>query len=183
MEGLAIRGTETRTAGLAERTEETDLPAFEELYRSHAGRVYALCLRMTGDPARAEDLMQETFVRAWSRLDTYRGPEGLSAWLRTIAVHLVISDHRARKRRRWKENAVDDAFGDEAPAPPREPAHAIDLEHAIAGLPHGAREVFVLHDVEGLKHEEIARLVGIAVGTSKAQLHRARRLLREALGR
>ena len=183
MEGLAIRGTETRAAGPADRAEVRDVPAFEELYRAYAGRVYAVCLRMTGDPARAEDLMQETFVRAWSRLDSYRGPEGLASWLRTIAMHLAISDHRARKRRRWKEDPVDDAFPGEAPAPQREPGRALDLERAIAGLPEGAREVFVLHDVEGLKHEEIARLVGIAVGTSKAQLHRARRLLREALER
>jgi RNA polymerase sigma-70 factor (ECF subfamily) len=180
---LAICGTETRAAPLAERAEESELPAFEDLYRTHAGRVYALCLRMTGDPARAEDLMQETFVRAWSHRSSYRGPEGLSSWLRTIAANLVISDHRARRRRRWKEGVLEDALLEEAPAEPREPGPALDLERAIAGLPVGAREVFVLHDVEGLKHEEIARLVGIAVGTSKAQLHRARRLLREALER
>jgi len=183
VEGLAIRETETRADGLARRARGGDLDAFESLYHAHAGRVFALCLRMTGDPSRAEDLLQETFLRAWTRLDSYRGPEGFPTWLRTIALHVAISDRRARQRRRWKEDAVEERFPGEPPGAPRELGPALDLERAIAGLPPGAREVFVLHDIEGLRHDEIAGLLGIAVGTSKAQLHRARRLLREALER
>jgi len=183
VEGFAIRETETRTDGLARRARDGDLEAFEGLYHAHAGRIYALCLRLVGDPARAEDLMQDTFVRAWTRLDSYRGPEGFPTWLRTIALHLAISDRRARQRRRWKEDPVEERFPGDPPAAPRELGSALDLERAIAGLPPGAREVFVLHDVEGLRHDEIGGLLGVAVGTSKAQLHRARRLLREALSR
>ncbi len=183
MEVLAILETESVVDGLALRARDGDLAAFEDLYHGHAGRIYALCLRLTGDPSRAEELAQETFVRAWSKLTSYRGPDGFLAWLRAIAVHLCLSDRRARQRRRWKEEPVEDRFAGEPPGPPREPIAALDLERAIAALPPGAREVFVLHDVEGLKHDEIATLLAVAVGTSKAQLHRARRLLREALQR
>jgi RNA polymerase sigma-70 factor (ECF subfamily) len=184
VEVLAIPEPESAVDGLAPREKVDDSAAFEDLYRRHAPRVWALCLRLTGDRSRAEDLAQETFVRAWSRLGTYRGgPDGTLAWLRAIAVHVVISDRRARLRRRWKEEPVGDRFADEPPGRRREPGTALDLERAIAALPPGARDVLVLHDIEGLLHEEIGALLAVAVGTSKAQLHRARRLLREALER
>jgi RNA polymerase sigma-70 factor (ECF subfamily) len=177
VEVLAIPEPESAVDGLSGAST-----AFEDLYHRHVGRVFALCLRLAGDPARAEDLAQETFVRAWSRLDTYRGgSDGFLAWLRAIAVHVVISDRRSRRRRRWKEEPVDERFVGEAPGPRPEPGAALDLERAISALPAGAREVFVLHEIEGLRHDEVAALLSVAVGTSKAQLHRARKLLREAL--
>jgi len=153
---------------------------FDDLYRRHAGRVFAICLRLTGERARAEDLTQESFVRAWNGLASLRGDSNLAGWLARIAVNTVLSDRRSRARRGSRETPLDDLDALPRPRAVR-PGDALDLEAAIAALPDGARTVFVLHDVEGYRHEEIAGLLGVATGTSKAQLHRARRLLREAL--
>ncbi|UCF67528.1 MAG: RNA polymerase sigma factor [Acidobacteriota bacterium] len=163
------------------RARAGDLSAFEELYREHVDRVYALCLRMTANAERAEELTQEAFVRVWERLRTFRGESPFGRWLRTIAINTVLADWRSSGRLRALERGLDEM----PPLASNEAASAsrLDLEAAIAKLPAGARTVFVLHDIEGLRHEEIARLVGSATGTSKAQLHRARRLLREALRR
>jgi RNA polymerase sigma-70 factor (ECF subfamily) len=162
------------------RARSGDLGAFEELYRRHASRIYALCLRMTADPARAEDHTQETFVRAWQKLDTFRGETGFAAWVSRVAVNVVRSAWRGSGRRERREQPMEVI---EAPAMSTADDVALDLERAIAGLPAGAREVFVLHDVEGYRHDEVAGLLDVTVGTSKSQLHRARRLLREALNR
>jgi RNA polymerase sigma-70 factor (ECF subfamily) len=161
------------------RAQDGDAAAFECLYREHAGRVYALCLRLTADPARAEELTQDVFVRAWERLRTYRGASAFGSWLHRLAVNVVFGQARRLARRRRHEEAASAQRAD----PWLDPALHLDLEGAIAALPPGARAVFVLHDVEGFDHAEIARLAGIAEGTSKAQLHRARRLLREYLTR
>lgn len=147
-----------------------DVDAFEALYRRHGDRIYALCLRMTGDPAAAEDLTQDAFVRAWSKLGGFRFESAFGTWLHRLAVNVVL---RALEKRR---EATLDAVP-ELGAAPRPSGLAIDLERAIGALPPRARLVFLLHDVEGYKHAEIAEATGIAVGTSKAQLHRARRLL------
>ena len=177
---IAAQDTPGPVAGLVDRAADGDFAAYERLYHRHVGRIYALCLRMTADPASAEDLTQQAFIRGWERLDTFRGDSEFAAWLRRIAVNIVLSDRRSRNRR--TEHAVDDV---EAVVTERTlrpvPAGGIDLDRAIAGLPERARAVFVLHDVEGYRHKEIAKLLQIAVGTSKTQLHRARRLLREAL--
>lgn len=167
--------------GCVEQARSGSRDAFERLYRRHVGRVYALCLRMTADPARAEEGTQETFIRAWRKLESLRGANEFGAWLRRVAVNVVLGDDRMRRRRRGRE----EPFGErDRPAMAAAPAAAgLDLERAIAGLPTGARRVFVLHDVEGYGHPEIAEMMGVAAGTSKAQLHRARRLLREALSR
>jgi RNA polymerase sigma-70 factor (ECF subfamily) len=160
------------------RARSGDLGAFEDLYRRHVGRIYGLCLRMTADPTRAEDHTQETFVRAWQKLDTFRGETGFPAWLGRVAINVVRSAWRSGGRREERERAM------ETPGPTAvlaTPAPALDLERAIAGLPARAREVFVLHDVEGYRHDEVAGLLDVTVGTSKSQLHRARKLLREAL--
>jgi RNA polymerase sigma-70 factor, ECF subfamily len=165
------------------RAQQGETAAFEQLYREHVGRVHALCLRLSGDPARAEELTQDVFVRAWEKLGSFQGKSAFGTWLHRLAVNVVLGDRRSEAVR------VHRVFGTEEPeryeragrAP--EPGHAMDLERAIATLPPGARAVFVLHDVEGYRHEEIAAMQGSAVGTSKAQLHRARRLLREALER
>jgi RNA polymerase sigma-70 factor (ECF subfamily) len=174
------------TAGgreLVRRAQDGDEAAFERLYREHVGRVYALCLRMLGDPVGAEELVQDVFVQAWRRLRTFAGQSAFSTWLHRVAVNVVLMERRAAGR--WDRRFVASTDTAASAAPHRDPPAGLrlDLEQAIAALPPGAREVFVLHDVEGYSHEEIAGLAGIAVGTSKAQLFRARRLLREKLER
>lgn len=161
------------------RAQAGDESAFEALYREHVGRVYAICLRMSADARRAEELTQDAFVRAWERLGSFRGESAFSSWLYRIAVNVVLGAWRAEKRRVRRQDAAAQREG--SPAGQRNPGTRLDLERAIAELPPGARRIFVLHDVEGYRHDEIARLTGLAPGTSKAQLHRARRLLREAL--
>jgi len=163
--------------------QQGDQDAFEQLYRLHAGRVYALCLRMAGDAVEARRLTQDVFVRVWERLRLYRAESAFSTWLHRLAVNVVLADRRAAGRRTRRVVTATDAPAHDGPARQAWSPEQLDLERAIAGLPPGARAVFVLYDVEGYGHEEIAALTGIAVGTSKAQLHRARRLLREALER
>ena len=174
-----------RERELVRAAQAGNVAAFERLYQENVKRVYALCYRMAGSAQLAEELTQDVFVRAWQKLAGFRAESAFSSWLHPIAVNVAYSERRSRMRRESRVSSHDDLTPFEADAPqlqPR-PADGVDLERAIQGLPEGAREVFVLHDVEGLKHEEIAAQVGIAVGTSKAQLHRARRLLREALQR
>jgi len=165
------------------RAQQGDVAAFEQLYRDNAGRVYALCLRMCGDAGRAEELTQDVFVRAWEKLGTFQGTSAFSTWLHRLAVNVVLGDRRSEKVRVGKVMTTDNLEAYETPLRSSDPCDGIDLERAIAALPSGARAVLVLHDVEGYKHEEIAQMQGTAVGTCKAQLHRARKLLREMLGR
>jgi len=168
---------------LVARAQSGDQTAFRDLYRQHAGRVYALCLRLTGDDGDAEDRTQDVFVRLWDKLRSFRGDSAFSSWLHRLAVNVVLNERRTtsrRERRVMPAEDPDSMVGAQHAAP----LHLnIDLERAIAELPDGAREVFVLYDIEGYGHGEIAQLVGIAEGTSKAQLFRARRLLREKLER
>ena len=159
------------------------MAAFEQLYRDHVGRVFALCLRLAGDASLAEELAQEAFVRAWQKLGSFRGESAFSSWLYTLTVNTALSERRSRRRRTSRVVTTDDLTAFDRPGRPVRPDHRFDLERALATLPPGARAVLVLHDVEGYKHQEIADMTGIAAGTSKAQLHRARRLLREALTR
>ncbi|MES2359863.1 MAG: RNA polymerase sigma factor [Gemmatimonadota bacterium] len=158
-----------------------DRHAFERLYRDNLNRVYAVCVRMCGDRMRAEELAQDSFVRAWERLPQFRGDSAFSTWLHRLTVNVVLEAQRSERRNRARTES-DDVL-DEAPPIVRREHHAekMDLAVAIAALPPGARAVFALHDVEGYKHEEIAEMLDITAGGSKAQLHRARRLLREAL--
>jgi RNA polymerase sigma-70 factor (ECF subfamily) len=166
------------------RAQAGDAAAFEQLYRDNVNRVYALCLRISGDAGRAEELTQDVFVRAWQKLASFEGKSAFSTWLHRLAVNVVLGDRRSEKVRVARVFATDQPEVWERPSTKAaDPGTGIDLERAIAQLPPGARSVFVLHDVEGYRHEEIARMHGSAVGTCKAQLHRARRLLREALGR
>ena len=168
---------------LVARAQAGDQTAFRELYRQHAGRVYALCLRLTGDGRDAEERTQDVFVRLWDKLRSFRGDSAFSSWLHRLAVNVVLNERRTtgrRERRVMSAEDPDTVVGAQHAAP----LHLnIDLERAIAELPDGAREVFVLYDIEGYGHGEIVQLVGIAEGTSKAQLFRARRLLREKLER
>ena len=159
-----------------------DRRAFERLYRAHVDRVYSLCARMTADRMQAEELTQDVFVRAWEKLALFRGESSFGTWLHRLAVNVVLNQLKSDGRQR-KRVVDDDGAVDVLPARPLTPGDRMDLEKAIAGLPPGARRVFVLHDVEGYRHEEIAEQLGITSGGSKAQLHRARLLLREALQR
>lgn len=177
-----MTGSPEPTSALVRRASAGDAEAFGALYRAHAGRVYALCLRLEGDAARATELTQDVFVRAWERLGGFRGESAFGTWLHRLAVNVVLQDRRAAWRRERRVQPVEAPERLEAAAP-ASGAEPLDLERAIAALPPGARAVFVLHDVEGYGHAEIAAMTGIAEGTSKAQLFRARRLLREALDR
>ncbi len=164
------------------QAQEGDPLAFRALYDGHVGRVYALCLRIAGDVVEAEEHTQDVFVRAWQQLGSFRGDSAFSTWLHRLAVNEVLQGRRSAGRRSARLQLTEDGGASMDEGRPQ-PAPGGDLSRAIAALPPGARAVFVLHDVEGYRHEEIAQLTGIAEGTSKAQLHRARRLLREALSR
>lgn len=183
MENVSRRdaGAEHETASAVARAQSGDVAAFELLYRSHVGRVYAVCLRMTANPALAEELTQDAFVRAWQKLDSFRGDSAFGTWLHRLAVNVVLGERRSRSRRTARVTTVDDLTAVESSGTGTDPGMRVDLDAAIAQLPEGARTVFVLHDVEGYRHHEVAEMVGVAVGTSKAQLHRARKLLREVL--
>ncbi|MGI8618946.1 MAG: RNA polymerase sigma factor [Gemmatimonadaceae bacterium] len=166
-----------------------DRVAFERLYRRHAARVYSLCLRMTGNVTRAEELTQDVFVRLWEKLPLFRAESAFTTWMHSVAVNVVLSARKTEAldfgRRAEQGNDGEDAMEtwDAAAGPDKVSfsGERIDLERAIARLPAGARRVFVLHDVEGYKHEELAGMLGTTTGGSKAQLHRARLLLRKAL--
>ena len=179
---IAERAGNPGAPDLVARARDGDFAAFEEIYRKHVGRVHALCLRMTANVDRAEELTQEAFTRAWLKLSTFRGDSAFPAWLHKVTVNVVIGAGRSRGRRLAREHAMGDVEELRHPARNTVPGLGMDLDRAIAELPARARQVFVLHDVEGYRHEEIGRLLDIATGTSKAQLHRARKLLREALG-
>ncbi|HEV8600231.1 MAG TPA: RNA polymerase sigma factor [Gemmatimonadales bacterium] len=169
---------------LVQRAQGGDDEAFGALYRAHVGRVHALCLRLAGDAQAAGELTQDVFVRAWEALPSFRGESAFGSWLHRLAMNVFLGKRRATGRRERRIFTTDEPALLERPGAEREPPGVrLDLEQAIATLPAGARAVFVLHDVEGYQHGEIARMTGIAEGTSKAQLFRARRLLREALAR
>jgi RNA polymerase sigma-70 factor (ECF subfamily) len=162
------------------RAREGDRAAFEQLYRTYCGRIYGLCLRLTRDAGVAEDCTQETFISAWRNLARFEGRSALGTWLHRIAVNVAL----ARGRRGHLE-VVPPPENDERPEPAAaiidDDTPPIDVERAIAKLPEGARHVLVLYGIYGYTHEEAADMLGIAVGTCKAQLHRARRLLSERL--
>jgi RNA polymerase sigma-70 factor (ECF subfamily) len=170
---------------LVRRAAAGDMEAFEEIYRLHHRRVYSLCLRMTQNAAESEDLAQEVFVHLFKTIHSFRGESHFTTWLHRMTVNQVLMHFRRRKRRRTESLDDGETFAQVAsrdagatPSP-----DALALEAAIAELPPGYRAVLVLHDVEGYEHEEIARLLGCAAGTSKSQLHKARLRLRALLKR
>jgi RNA polymerase sigma-70 factor (ECF subfamily) len=172
-----------RASALAESARTA---RFEQLYRDHADRVYGLCLRMSGDRATATELAQDVFVRAWQQLDRLRPDTAPGAWLWRLATNVVLNARRGERRRLARVAPVGDAASDLAPLERVDhrtplPVRRLSLDAAIARLPERARRVYVLHDVEGYAHEEVAALLGVAAGTVRAHLHRARALLREAL--
>lgn len=168
---------------LVRRAQRGDRQAFECLYRLHRNRIYAVLWRIAGnDPGLAEDLLQEAFVRAWQKLDSFRGDARFATWLHRLSVNVALSDRRIRVKRLERETALDgEAERTATGAKDVYEDRRMDLEQAIARLPERARTVLVLFDIEGYSHAEIAEIAGMAVGSSKAQLHRARKLVREEL--
>lgn len=158
-----------------------DVRAFERLYRTHVPRIHGLARRMAGDDE-AQELTQMTFVRAWQKLSTFRGESRFGTWLHRVAINVILGRRATLKIERERHRQGDEAF-ETLPARPAATEQRIDFDDAIGRLPAGARQIFVLHDVEGFKHEEIAGMLNINAGTSKAQLHRARMLLRGHLAR
>ncbi|MDJ0759533.1 MAG: sigma-70 family RNA polymerase sigma factor [Woeseiaceae bacterium] len=170
---------QTDEALLIRRAKNGDQRAFEALYRSNVDKVYALCLRMTGNVSEAEDCAQEAFIQAWNQLSKFRGDSAFSTWMHRIAVNAVLGRMRKSKRDQNRLEIVADRT-EVAPLTSDEGALR-DLSEAIDRLPDGARHVFVLHAVYGYSHDEAGSMLGIATGTSKAQVHRARRLLAQQL--
>lgn len=167
---------------LVRDAQQGDVEAFEALYHRTSERVYAVCLRMCGDAERANELVQDVFVRVWQKLPGFRGDSRFTTWLHRLTVNLVLQERRARGRREAREFGSADLERYGQAARRSMPGTRVDLERAIAGLPEKARRVLVLRDVEGYKYDEIARMTGVSLGTVKAQIHRARGLVKEALG-
>lgn len=166
---------------LVQRAAAGQVAAFEQLYRRHVRRIHGVIWRLVGGvEARAEELTQDAFVKAWQALPAFRGDSAFSTWMHRLAVNTALMDIRSRAGAEALE--TDDSVLEHMRMPSAGHALGIDLERAVATLPPRARAVLVLYDVEGWKHEDIAAELGMAVGSSKAQLHRARSLLRRQLG-
>ena len=170
---------------LVERCRQGDLAAFEAIYRAHAGRLYSVACRMLGNPADAEDLLQDIFLAAHRKLDSFRGESALGTWLYRLATNLCLDHLRSRAA---KASRLTGALEDETGLPDagsrrlgEQTVAKLDIERALAQLPDGCRTAFVLHDIEGLEHREVAEVLGIAEGTSKSQVHKARLRLRAIL--
>jgi len=183
-----LQGEKLSEAKAIERAKQGDAEAFEALYHLHKRRVYALCLRMTANTSAAEDLTQEAFLQLFRKIGTFRGESAFSTWLHRMAVNVVLMQLR---KKGLAVVPLEETFDSEEESPKKEPgaddlrlAGSIDrlrLENAIQDLPPGYRSVFLLHDVEGYEHNEIASMVGCSIGNSKSQLHKARMKLRELL--
>lgn len=167
---------------LVRAAQAGDTEAFEALYGRTSDRVYAVCLRMSGDADRATELVQDVFVRVWQKLPGFRGDSQFTTWLHRLTVNLVLQERRSRGRREAREVGAPDLERYERAARRSMPGTRVDLERAIAALPDKARRVLVLRDIEGYRYDEIARMTGVTLGTVKAQIHRARGLVKEALG-
>ncbi len=167
---------------LVERAKVGDTGAFRALYDMHVDRIYRLATRMVGDPALAQDFTQDTFVRAWQRLPDFRGDAAFSTWLHSIAVSVTLNGIRSADRHRKRERPLEEVANTGRRSDPTEPGLRDRLNRALDELPDIYRTVFLMHDLEGYPHYEIALTLGIAEGTSKARLFRARAKLREALG-
>ena len=184
-EGVAVvqgeDGDATRLDAIVQRAQSGDVDAFEAVYLAHSPAIHALCRRLCGDDGEAKELVQDVFVRAWERLRSFRGQSTLATWLHRLAVNVVLEKWRGNKRDALR--MIDDpeglAFG--AVGRDVDADAAIDIAAALTKLPRGSRTVFVLHDIEGYAHDEIASMTGIAAGTSRTQLFRARRALAKLL--
>lgn len=159
--------------------------AFRELYDNNVNRVYALCLRVSQDPDTADELTQEVFIKAWEKLASFQFESKFSSWLHTIAVNQFLMMKRSEKRLSERVSELTHLLDNEQSRQLSKHYHdaRIDIEQALEKLPEQARTAFVLHDIEGYKHHEISGIMNIEVGTSKAHLHRARKMLREELAK
>ena len=180
-----VQAGRAQEMALVERCSRGDLAAFEEIYKAHSGKLYSLACRMLGNPADAEDLLQDIFLSAHRKLEGFRGESALGTWLYRLATNHCLDYLRSRAAR---SNQLTDTIDDELPLPDagsrgiaERTVSKMDLERAVAQLPEGARAAFVLHDVQGLEHKEVAEALGIAEGTSKSQVHKARLRLRALL--
>ena len=183
----APTSSRTEELALVERCRAGDLAAFETIYRTHSGRLYSVACRVLGNPTDAEDLLQEIFLAAHRKLESFRGESALGTWLYRLAMNLCLDHLRSRANRSGQlTDSLDEEFGLDDVGSRRLAERTVakmDLERALAQLPNGCRTAFVLHDVEGLEHREVAAALGIAEGTSKSQVHKARMRLRAMLGR
>lgn len=167
----------TDISDLVSRAQNQDISAFEQLYRLNVKSIYSLCYRLVADKSIAEELTQEAFLRAWQKLNLFHGQSAFSTWLYRLSTNVVLSSLRKKK---LPEAFIDtETIGGKQSEQPSRYGQIRDLEQGILSLPDGARKVLVLHDIEGHKHTEISEMLGIAVGTSKTQLHRARKILKE----
>jgi len=183
-----LQGEKLSEAEAIERAKQGDAEAFEALYHLHKRRVYSLCLRMTANTAAAEDLTQEAFLQLFRKIATFRGESAFSTWLHRMAVNVVLMQLR---KKGLAVVPLEDTFENEEDASRKEPGSEdvrltksidrLELKRAIEDLPQGYRTIFLLHDVEGYEHNEIATMVGCSIGNSKSQLHKARMKLRELL--
>ena len=191
MEAVATSINIVNSAAADQRSEDSrwiaaalagDTNAFAALYRKHLGRVNALCWRLCGgNESLAQEMTQDAFVRAWQKMHLFRGESAFGTWLHRLTVNVVLGDKRSRMRRLAHEQPMEEIPDGFLKSRDAGPATRMDLEKQIARLPDRARTVLILHDIEGFRHAEIAQMADMAVGTSKAQLHRARKLLREYL--
>ncbi|MGQ0648009.1 MAG: RNA polymerase sigma factor [Gemmatimonadaceae bacterium] len=180
--------TADEVSALVARARDGDVLAFQRLYERSAGRVFAVCVRMTGDRDRARELAHDAFVRAWERLNSFRGEAQFDTWMHRLTVNVVLEARRSERRREARVGLAEDEGTERqmeraGARPAGDVLARVDLERAIAALPPNAREVFVLHDVEGYRHDEIAERMRLAPGTVRAHLHRARQLLMRMLSR
>ena len=169
---------------LVARCQAGDVEAFETIYRQHASRLYTLACRMAGSPEDGEDLLQEIFLQAYRKLGSFKGDATLGTWLYRLALNHCLDYVRSRRAKMNKlTSAIEGEIACEPAARRETPIARLDLERAVERLPEGCREAFVLHDVEGFDHKEVGRLLGIAEGTSKSQVFKARMKLRSLLGK
>jgi RNA polymerase sigma factor (sigma-70 family) len=189
LQGPEVRTLKTDSTVLGADAEAADVAlaqsgdgsAFERLYRTHVARVHSLMRRML-DPSEADDVTQDVFVRAWEKLHTFRGEAAFGTWLHRLAVNVALGRRKTLGIERGRRHESDAPL-EHIASRGESPEHAVDFEEAIRRLPDGSRQVFLLHDVAGYRHEEIARLLGVVPGTSKSQLHHARMALRRYLDR
>jgi RNA polymerase sigma-70 factor (ECF subfamily) len=174
---------EQASPDLIEEAKSGNHRAFAEIYRIHVGRVYGICLRLLGDRSRAEEVTQQVFIRLWTKLASFRGESSFGSWLFRIALNVALSELKASASMQFQVSSLDDLPIKSVSQESCSQETRMDIENAIAALPMGARVIFVLHEIEGLNHKDIAEKLGLANGTCKAQLSRARKLLREALKR
>lgn len=168
---------------LVRNAQQGDGNGFKQLFDLNVNRIYAFCLRMSANPQLAEEITQDVFVKAWENLHKFRGESKFSTWLHSIAINEFLTKKRTEKRFIQRFTTTDDItkYDRRGEKPEIHFNTNIDLENAISSLPAQAKAVLILHDIEGYRHREIAEMINIEVGTSKAHLHRARKILREEL--